>query len=297
MMKSFATSYDNFKTPKVAGVYTITNNVNNKVYIGETVNLGNRFSDHISDLIHGIHCNKNLQKDFTLYGIHNFSFRILKVINNNCKNNSEIVNTLLYLESAYYRKYEKDYDFYNIVIPYKEIDKEKVDMPNYTIDYNIIKCMLNNDPFNIGYDKINWTPTPPPALTLKEILNNKADYDADKFEKAICNSKLKKQLLSFMATQKYIDTQRFTRRMLLCILREIGNVVMDDVHKDFRKAFLNDNIDSKYVYQSDDITAKMKKIYLNCQKPIILSYQAQTDIIEYLKNFNQEQIDKLNCYY
>ena len=297
MMKLFATSYDNFKTPKVAGVYTITNNVNNKVYIGETVNLGNRFSDHISDLIHGIHCNKNLQKDFTLYGIHNFSFRILKVINNNCKNNSEIVNTLLYLESAYYRKYEKDYDFYNIVIPYKEIDKEKVDMPNYTIDYNIIKCMLNNDPFNIGYDKINWTPTPPPALTLKEILNNKADYDADKFEKAICNSKLKKQLLSFMATQKYIDTQRFTRRMLLCILREIGNVVMDDVHKDFRKAFLNDNIDSKYVYQSDDITAKMKKIYLNCQKPIILSYQAQTDIIEYLKNFNQEQIDKLNCYY
>lgn len=297
MMKSFATSYDKFESPKIAGVYIITNMRNNKVYIGETVNIGNRFSKHVSDLIYGDHSNKNLQKDFVLYGLQNFSFRILKVISNKYKNNSEIVNTLLYLEAAYYRKYEKDHTFYNMVIPYKEIDREKIDMPNYTINYDIIKEMLKNDPLNIGYEKIVWTPTPPPALTLSEILNNNSDYDADKFEKAIFNSDLKKQLLSFMATQKYIDTQRFTRRILLCILREIGNVIMDDVHKDFRKAFLNNDMDSKYVYQSDDITAKMKKIYLNCQKPIILSYQAQTDIVTYLKDFNQEQIEKLNCYY
>jgi len=299
MMKLFATSYDNFKAPKIAGIYTITNTVNNKVYIGETVNLGNRFSDHIDKLIKNQHCNKSLQADFNSYNIQKFNFKVIYILDSSKLSKDDIANYLLYLEAAYYRKYEQIYDFYNMVVPYEAIDQHEVWKPEYSIDIDKIKVLLDTDPFNIGYDKIEWTP---PLHTLDLILSMHKDYDADKFELAISTYKdfdyftIKRQ---FFKTYKYKDCQQNGRRSLLCILKEVGTINITNRCKYFPRAYLSEGVSEKYIYQ-DNIyfsdKAKTKR-YINCQKPIILSYQAQLDIINYLKNIDNNILKKIDIDY
>ena len=60
-----------------AGVYQIRNLINNKIYIGSTVNLNRRKCNHYSDLRRNCHSNCNLQVDYTLYGKENFVFEEL----------------------------------------------------------------------------------------------------------------------------------------------------------------------------------------------------------------------------
>ena len=46
------------------GIYLIRNKINNKVYIGQSRNIKQRWSRHKCDLNKGIHGNKHLQKSF-----------------------------------------------------------------------------------------------------------------------------------------------------------------------------------------------------------------------------------------
>ncbi len=62
----------------VVGVYEIKNNVNNKKYIGSSVNIRGRLNTHAHDLIANRHSSKELQKDWNLYGEDAFSFNLLK---------------------------------------------------------------------------------------------------------------------------------------------------------------------------------------------------------------------------
>lgn len=61
-----------------SGVYKITNIVNEKVYIGSSINLAQRKQRHFNELRQGIHCNKHLQLSFSKYGEDNFLFEILE---------------------------------------------------------------------------------------------------------------------------------------------------------------------------------------------------------------------------
>ncbi len=49
----------------VVGVYRITNTINKKVYIGESVHIKKRWEKHFNDLVNKNHHNKNLQIDFS----------------------------------------------------------------------------------------------------------------------------------------------------------------------------------------------------------------------------------------
>lgn len=60
-----------------SGVYTITNIINNKVYVGCSINIKNRFLDHKKMLRKGNHGNVILQRSFNLYGEKSFLFEIL----------------------------------------------------------------------------------------------------------------------------------------------------------------------------------------------------------------------------
>lgn len=62
------------------GIYKITNLKNNKVYIGSSNNLKQRLRQHRSFLKLNEHCNKHLQSSYNKYGIENFKFEILEVI-------------------------------------------------------------------------------------------------------------------------------------------------------------------------------------------------------------------------
>jgi group I intron endonuclease len=59
------------------GIYQIKNLINNKCYIGQTVDLDKRKVDHFGRLRKNKHENQHLQKAFNKYGEDNFSFNIL----------------------------------------------------------------------------------------------------------------------------------------------------------------------------------------------------------------------------
>lgn len=74
----------------LCGIYKITNNVNGKVYIGQSINIEVRWKDHINTL------NKNrshsvlLQRAWNKYGQENFSFEILELCSEDMLDDVEI---------------------------------------------------------------------------------------------------------------------------------------------------------------------------------------------------------------
>jgi hypothetical protein len=65
----------NFKNE---GVYVIVNLVNNEMYIGSSMNLGNRKTKHFSLLNHNKNPNNLLQSAVNKHGIENFKFGVLE---------------------------------------------------------------------------------------------------------------------------------------------------------------------------------------------------------------------------
>lgn len=64
------------------GIYSIKNLVNNKIYVGSSIDLYTRYFQHKSDLNKGIHKNKHLQNAWNKYGSNNFSFSIIEIVRN-----------------------------------------------------------------------------------------------------------------------------------------------------------------------------------------------------------------------
>lgn len=63
-----------------SGIYRITNLVNNKTYVGSSVNLKNRKKIHFLDLKKGKHHNEHLQKSYNKYGLEKFKWEILEIV-------------------------------------------------------------------------------------------------------------------------------------------------------------------------------------------------------------------------
>jgi predicted GIY-YIG superfamily endonuclease len=57
-----------------SGVYTITNIINNKIYVGSTNNFVRRFNDHKKELINNIHKNNYLKIYYKKHVKNNFIF-------------------------------------------------------------------------------------------------------------------------------------------------------------------------------------------------------------------------------
>lgn len=61
-----------------SGIYKITNTVNNKIYIGSSINIKQRIVVHLYDLKTNTHSNKYLQRTYNKYGIDSLKFEILE---------------------------------------------------------------------------------------------------------------------------------------------------------------------------------------------------------------------------
>lgn len=84
------------KIKNIIGVYIILNNINNKVYIGQSRNIKRRWREHRKKNLKGI-----LYDDIRTYGLENFSFSLLVEIDD-----SEKTQELLdYYEKLYILKY------------------------------------------------------------------------------------------------------------------------------------------------------------------------------------------------
>lgn len=60
------------------GIYTIINLINNKRYIGQSIDIENRFIRHKSELNNNRHVNRHLQASWNKYGMNNFKFQIIE---------------------------------------------------------------------------------------------------------------------------------------------------------------------------------------------------------------------------
>ena len=90
---------------RISGIYTITNNVTGKLYIGESLDIYRRWHDeHIPQLRKNHHYNRELQNDFNKYGEENFSFEVLERYSGN-----DTISTkarILILESYFITQFE-----------------------------------------------------------------------------------------------------------------------------------------------------------------------------------------------
>lgn len=62
----------------ISCIYTITNKINGKIYVGKTYNFFNRKSQHKCALRENTHENRHLQRAWNTYGEDSFIFEILE---------------------------------------------------------------------------------------------------------------------------------------------------------------------------------------------------------------------------
>lgn len=86
------------------GIYCFRNKINGKCYIGQAINLKNRYNDHMRKYHNHGHC-QYLYRAFNKYGIDNFEYFIVERVEF-CDNIKEVLDDLE-------KKYIQEYDSYN----------------------------------------------------------------------------------------------------------------------------------------------------------------------------------------
>jgi predicted GIY-YIG superfamily endonuclease len=104
----------------MSGVYIIKNIVNNKVYVGSSVDILTRFGNHKSELNRGKHHNKRLLASYVKYGGASFKFEPVEL----CE-----IEQLAEREKYWMDKFESIKNGYNIAIdtecPFRGLPKSK----------------------------------------------------------------------------------------------------------------------------------------------------------------------------
>lgn len=86
---------------KISGIYTITNKINGKVYIGSSADIHMRWYQHTRKLKISKHNNKHLQASFNKHGLEAFEFSIVQQVADESK--------LIAIEQVYLDEYKDNW--------------------------------------------------------------------------------------------------------------------------------------------------------------------------------------------
>lgn len=143
------------------GVYAIRNTKNNKMYIGESIDIEQRWKAHQEDLDNGSHHSYKLQEDYDKSKNKEFRFFILEefIFPFNAKIDSTKLQLILYCREYYYmKKYKSKSKGYNVEFTLAEIldiHSNNLRYPKYQTE-DCKKFILNNkdilttDNFNLN---------------------------------------------------------------------------------------------------------------------------------------------------
>jgi group I intron endonuclease len=113
------------KENRIAGIYKIINNINNKVYIGESLDIYERWDKHKEDLNNNTHHSFKLQQDYNIYGKEHFNFEIIEQISNDFYLIVQQCILLIY-EDKYIKEYDSVENGYNLEYTLEKVlNKEK----------------------------------------------------------------------------------------------------------------------------------------------------------------------------
>jgi len=201
----------------LTGVYKITNIINGKAYIGESMNIERRWDEHKLELDNREHHSYKLQEDWNTYGKDNFKFEILETIDDNLK--QIIQKCLLYiLEDKYIKQYNSINKGYNVENTLELILKGEKQIFDSLDPNKKFASLLENVIKNIKKNKGIYTPTRnslkvnvKPKLDLSQLSNENYinllyNEENKNIIKNICNN--------------YIFNEEFIR--LSNVLKDIG---------------------------------------------------------------------------
>ncbi len=181
---------------KICGIYQIRNIIDNKRYIGQSVDIKSRWAHHKYSLNKGNHYNKYLQKAWNKYNKCNFIFEILQECNKECLNELEEQ----YAESFCDKLYNLSKDF---------TSREGIKNPFYGKTHlKESKIKMSNWKKNnyLGENNPNYGIKHPKEIGLKMTLNNsKTKLNVSKVKQIV---ELLKECKSHDSIAKQFDVSR-----------------------------------------------------------------------------------------
>lgn len=93
------------------GIYKITNVINNKMYIGQSINLHKRFTEHVYSVGYESTKKRYLYRAINKYGIENFTVEVIEECS--IEDKEELKNYLDEREVYYIKYYKSEVDGYN----------------------------------------------------------------------------------------------------------------------------------------------------------------------------------------
>lgn len=155
MIFNFVFKHNNMKIT-YSGAYAIENKDTHAIYIGESIDIFSRFTQHVDDLYNNKHHCKKLQNAFNeTHCITDFNFYPLYLLPIVSKDKKREKEETLYLEAAFYLKYKSEKrELYNTLNPYVELKEghakyisQKINSKNvlkklYLDEYKILSSKL-----------------------------------------------------------------------------------------------------------------------------------------------------------
>jgi hypothetical protein len=216
----------------IVGVYKITNINNNKVYIGESLNIKRRWKEHINDLSNNEHHSKKLQVDWNSQGKDSFKFEIIQTINSsNYDNKMGLIQMILYV-----------YEDLNIK-KYNSVNEE------YNMEYTLERMLNNERPIMFNIWENNKIYIKILQNVIHNINENNGTYLYKKHKKKQTkNKKYKIKLKKYRIHNS--SSKRILKFATEYFYEQIKNIKFkNDEYKKISQTLLQFKINSVYVYK------------------------------------------------